>query len=132
MNLSSHNHGGLDVRDAPAVRPDLVVSVTTVGSPDEGADLADYLRRNVAPGGFTEGVLADFANSLGTVPGLLSGDSHPQDALKGLDALTRNGVQPGRGHRDDVNQMLGSTNLFESNPRPVFRSHANRMKNAGL
>jgi triacylglycerol lipase len=35
-------------------------------------------------------------------------------------------------HLDEVNQILGLTALFETNPRTVFRNHANRLKNAGL
>ncbi|MCY1017382.1 esterase/lipase family protein [Pyxidicoccus sp. MSG2] len=209
VNLIGHSHGGLDVRYVAAVRPDLVASVTTVGSPHKGADLADYLRRNLAPGGFTEGVVSYFANSLGTVLGLLSGYSQPQNAVKGLEALTRTGLTRynttfpagvpatscgqgaatglngqryyswsgtgvltnildvgdgslglssffysesndglvgrcsshfgtvlrdnyGMNHLDEVNQVLGLTNLFESDPKSVFRTHANRLKNAGL
>ncbi|RYZ34351.1 MAG: triacylglycerol lipase, partial [Myxococcaceae bacterium] len=40
VNLIGHSHGGLDVRYVAAVRPDLVASVTTVGTPHKGADLA--------------------------------------------------------------------------------------------
>ena len=35
-------------------------------------------------------------------------------------------------HLDEVNMMFGLGNLFETNPKSVFRAHANRMKNAGL
>jgi triacylglycerol lipase len=35
-------------------------------------------------------------------------------------------------HLDEVNQILGLVSIFESNPTSVFRSHANRLKNAGL
>jgi triacylglycerol lipase len=88
VNLIGHSHGGLDVRYVAAVRPDLVASVTSVGSPHKGADLADYLAANVEGGSFGESVLAYFANSLGTVLGLLTGSSNPQDAIAGLGSLT--------------------------------------------
>jgi len=88
VNLIGHSHGGLDVRYVAAVRPDLVASVTSVGSPHKGAALADYLRANVSGGSFTESALAFFANSLGTVLGLLTGSSNPQDAVAALDSLT--------------------------------------------
>ena len=42
VNLIGHSQGGLDVRYVAAVCPDLVASVTTVGSPHKGADLADF------------------------------------------------------------------------------------------
>jgi len=35
-------------------------------------------------------------------------------------------------HLDEVNQVLGLTALFETDPVVVFRNHANRLKNAGL
>ncbi len=92
VNLIGHSHGGLDVRYAAAVRPDLVASVTSVGTPHKGADLADYLAANVEGGSFTESVLAYFANSLGTVLGLLTGSSNPQDAIAGLGSLTSAGT----------------------------------------
>ncbi|NOK18283.1 lipase family alpha/beta hydrolase [Corallococcus carmarthensis] len=91
VNLIGHSHGGLDVRYVAAVRPDLVASVTTVGSPHKGADLAEYLRNNLKGGSFTESVLAYFANSLGTVLGLLSGHTQPQDAIGALAALSKAG-----------------------------------------
>ena len=92
VNLIGHSHGGLDVRYAAAARPDLVASVTSVGTPHKGADLADYLAANVAGGSFAESVLAYFANSLGTVLGLLTGSSNPQDAIAGLGSLTSAGT----------------------------------------
>jgi triacylglycerol lipase len=50
VNLIGHSHGGLDVRYVAAVRPDLVASVTSVGTPHKGADLADYLAAHVQGG----------------------------------------------------------------------------------
>jgi triacylglycerol lipase len=209
VNLIGHSHGGLDVRYVAAMRPDLVASVTTVGTPHKGADLADFLRRNLKDGSFTEDVLAFFADSLGTILGLLSGSSNPQDAIAGLEALTTDGTlksfnetypqglptsECGQGepvvdgiqyyswtgiapltnvfdvsdaalgisalvysgtndglvgrcsahfgkvirdtylqnHLDEVNQVLGLVSFLGSNPVSVFRSHANRLKNAGL
>jgi triacylglycerol lipase len=208
VNLIGHSHGGFDVRYVAAVRPDLVASVTTVGSPHKGAELATFLRDNIQNGGFTEGVLSLFANSLGTILGLLSGHSSPQDALAGLSSLTAEGTAAfnakypaglpatacGAGpatqggirfyswsgthpftnvfdvadlplkisstvyeddndglvgkcsshlgtvirddfdmnHLDEVNQTIGISALFATNPKTVFRNHANRLKNEGL
>jgi len=208
VNLIGHSHGGLDVRYVAAVRPDLVASVSSVGSPHKGAALADFLRANVQNGSFTESVLALFANSLGTVLSLLTGHTNPQDAIAGLDSLTTAGLAAfnaqypqgvpasacGQGaatvngiryyswsgtglltnaldvsdaplaltslvypeandglvgkcsshlgtvirdnyfhnHLDEVNQVLGLTSIFESSPPSIFRTHANRLKNAGL
>ena len=92
VNLIGHSHGGFDVRYVAAVRPDLVASVTSVGSPHKGAALADYLRANVSGGSFTESVLGFFANSLGTVLGLLTGTENQQNAIAGLNSLTSAGA----------------------------------------
>ncbi len=208
FNLIGHSHGGLDVRYVAAMRPDLVASVTTVGTPHQGADLADYLLAHLKSGGFTEGVLSLFADSLGTVLGLLSGHTETQDALAALGSLSSAGALAyntqfpaglpttacGNGpasanwisfyswgghsqltnlldvsdgalglsslvykgsndglvgtcsahfgtvlrddyqmnHLDEVNQVLGLTAIFATNPVSVFRTHANRLKNAGL
>jgi len=208
VNLIGHSHGGLDVRYVAAVRPDLVASVSSVASPHKGADLADFLRDNVEGGSFSEAVLSYFAESLGTVLGLLSGSTNPQDAIAALDALTSDGLATfnaqypqgvpttscgsgassvngiryyswsGTGvltnaldvsdaplaltsffysesndglvgrcsshlgqvirdnyfqnHLDEVNQVIGLVSVFESNPKTLFRNHANRLKNAGL
>jgi triacylglycerol lipase len=37
-----------------------------------------------------------------------------------------------QNHLDEVNQVLGLVSIFEANPRELFRTHANRLKNAGL
>jgi triacylglycerol lipase len=37
-----------------------------------------------------------------------------------------------QNHLDEVNQVLGLVSIFESNPKTLFRSQANRLKNAGL
>jgi triacylglycerol lipase len=208
VNLIGHSHGGLDVRYVAASRPDLVASVTSVGSPHKGADLADFLDANVVDGSFTEAVFAAFAEALGDVLALLTGHSHPQDAIAALGSLTSagtaafnaqfpqgvpatscgegafvvNGIRyyswSGTGiltnaldlgdpllgltslfydlandglvdrcsshlgdvirdnyfmnHVDEINHVLGLVSLFESNPKTVFRNHANRLKNAGL
>ncbi len=208
VNLIGHSHGGLDVRYAAAVRPDLVASVTSVGSPHKGADLADFLRDNVSGGSFTEGVLSFFADSLGTVIALLSGTSNPQQSLAALDSLRASGsaafnaqypqgiptTSCGEGaasvggiryyswsgtgvltnaldvsdvamgltslfytesndglvgrcsshlgdvirdnyfhnHLDEVNQVFGLVTVFDTNPKSLFRTHANRLKNKGL
>jgi triacylglycerol lipase len=38
----------------------------------------------------------------------------------------------GWNHLDEVNQVFGVRGLFASSPASVYRSHANRLKNAGL
>jgi len=208
VNLIGHSQGGIDARYVAAVRPDLVASVTTVGSPHKGADLADFLVANFENGSFGQIVLTTLFNSLGSIIELLSDSSDPQDAIGavatlssagaaafnaqypqgvpttscGSGAASANGIRfyswggtavftnfldisdpllgltasvysgPNDGlvgrcsshfgtvlkdnyfynHLDEVNQVIGLTSLFEASPPSVFRSHANRLKSAGL
>jgi triacylglycerol lipase len=208
VNLIGHSQGGLDVRYVLAVRPDLLASVTTVGSPHQGADLADWLLDRFDGDEFSEEVTATLASSLGLLLDLLTGTDHPQDAIAGLEQLGSEGAAAfnarypaglpssycGSGpvswdgvalyswtgtsvvtnlldvsdgplalaalvatessdglvgrcsahfgqvirdsyrmnHGDEVNQVAGLVSLFETNPRSIFRAHANRLKNAGL
>jgi len=208
VNLIGHSQGGLDVRYVLAARPDLLASVTTVGSPHQGADLADWLIDRFDGNGFAEEVAATLANALGVLLDLLTGTENPEDAIAGLEQLgsagaaafnerypaglplSRCGDGPasvggvalyswtgtsvltnfldvsdgplalaalvatedtdglvGRcsahfgkvirddyrmNHGDEVNQVAGLVSIFETNPKTIFRAHANRLKNAGL
>jgi triacylglycerol lipase len=208
VNLIGHSQGGIDVRYVLAARPDLVASVTTVGTPHEGADLADWLVAHTDENGFTGAVLDALGGTLGFVLSFLAGTDHPQDAIAALDQLSSGGMSafndrfpaglpaqycgggasqvngirlyswtgasvltnfldvadPSLGiaslfysgdndglvsrcsahfgqvlrddyrmnHLDEVNQLLGLVSIFSTNPKEVFRAHANRLKNAGL
>lgn len=208
VNLIGHSQGGLDIRYVAATRPDLVASLTTVGSPHKGADLADFLAAGYSAGGFSQAVLSGLGSFLEFALELLTGTDAPNDAIAALQSLTAasmgsfnaqypagvptsscgsgaavvNGIRlyswggtgvltnaldlldPGLGvtslfygeandglvgrcssrfgsvirdnyfmnHLDEVNQILGLVSIFESNPKTVFRAHANRLKNAGL
>ena len=35
-------------------------------------------------------------------------------------------------HLDAVNGFFGTVNLFETNPKSIYRTHANRLQAAGL
>jgi len=92
VNLIGHSQGGLDVRYVAAVRPDLVASVTTVGSPHKGAQLADFLVANFVNGSWTQAVITGLGNALGTAIGLLSGNDDPNDVIASLNSLTAAGL----------------------------------------
>lgn len=57
VNLIGHSHGGPTVRYVAAVRPDLVASVTSVGAPHKGSDVADLIR-NIPEGSAGEAIVA--------------------------------------------------------------------------
>ena len=204
VNLIGHSHGGPTARYIARVRPDLVASVTSVGSPHKGSPVADLIYGSPA-----ESLAASLGNALGGLIGLLSGGGYNQDLRSSLESLTTqgsaefnsfapagipttscgegaysaNGVRfyswGGTGvltnvldpsdallgttslafgfsqndglvgrcssrfgkvirdnyfmnHLDEVNQALGLHSLFETDPKAVFKQHANRLRNAGL
>jgi triacylglycerol lipase len=92
FNLIGHSQGGLDVRYVAAVRPDLVASVTTVGTPNKGSHVADYVDAHFLDGGFTTDAIATLGNALGTIIGLLSGSSNPQDAIGPIREISTTGI----------------------------------------
>jgi triacylglycerol lipase len=208
VHLIGHSQGGLDIRYVVAARPDLIASVTTVGTPHQGADLADWLLDHSADGGFTRAVIDALGSGLGFLLDVLAGTDNPQDALAALGQVSSDGMAAfnqhypmglpatycgsgpssqngvrfyswggtsaltnfldptdaplgiaslfasggndglvgrcsnhfgqiirddyGLNHLDEVNQILGLTPIFGTDPKALFRAHANRLKNAGL
>lgn len=87
FNLIGHSQGGIDARYIAAVRPDLVASVTTVGSPHTGTPVAsNLLLLPLDLGSVGVGALSDFFE-------LLSGTSSPNDGKASLEALAPAGMQ---------------------------------------
>lgn len=65
----------------------------------------------------------------------LAFEGEPNDGLVGrcsshLGDVIRDNYR--MNHLDTVNQVVGLTYLFETNPKTVFRTHVNRLKRAGL
>lgn len=88
FNLIGHSQGGIDSRYAAAVRPDLVASVTSVGSPHWGSDTADVIKDSPF-----EGVVLTIGNAIGTLLAFLSGDSsQQQNAMGSLESLNSEGA----------------------------------------
>lgn len=203
VNIIGHSHGGPTARYVAEVRPDLVASVTSVGSPHTGSDVADVIVNSPA-----SSLANTLGNTLGSLIDLLSDGGFEQDMEASLWSLTSqgsaefnqiapaaipttpcgpapssvNGVryyswagtatftnaldpdsallsttslafdEPNDGlvgkcsahmgkvirddyrmnHLDEVNQTFGLTSLFETDPKAVYRHHANRLKNQGL
>jgi len=209
FNLIGHSHGGPTIRYVAHVRPDLVASVTSIGSPHTGSKVADGLNAALPEGSLLRPVVAGFVDALSGLLEFLSGDSDPQYALGALKSLSSSGAAQfnarfprgmpttacgqgassvngirywswggtsvlthvldpsdalmgagslffgfeqndglvgrcsshlgvvlrddyGWNHLDEVNQVLGLTSWFASNPKSVIRAHANRLKLAGL
>ncbi|MCB1555576.1 MAG: triacylglycerol lipase [Xanthomonadales bacterium] len=91
FNLIGHSHGGPTIRYVASVRPDLVASITSVGSPHTGSAVADGLGVIAPPGSVAEALAAGFVNALSVLIEVLSGSGDPQNALAALDSLNSAG-----------------------------------------
>jgi len=88
VNLIGHSQGGPTSRYVAAVRPDLVASVTSIGSPHYGSDVADVISNSPL-----QGAAVAIGNAIGSLIALLSGDpSQQQNALAALEALNSSGA----------------------------------------
>lgn len=87
-NLVGHSHGGLDARFVYENFPDIVASVTTIGTPHHGSKVADYLAEKISEQGLWFGISKIAGNLLGRVIGLLSGSFYPQNAVRAIKGLT--------------------------------------------
>lgn len=92
FNLVGHSHGGPTARYVAAVRPDLVASVTSMGSPHTGSKVADAVASAAPEGSWTRTTVASFVNAFATVIEWFSGDNDPQDALGALTSLSSSGA----------------------------------------
>lgn len=91
FNLIGHSHGGPTIRYVASVRPDLVASITSVGSPHTGSDVADGLVTVAPPGSPQAALVGGLVDALSVFIELLSGDSDPQDAIGALISLSSDG-----------------------------------------
>lgn len=91
FNLIGHSHGGPTARYAASVRPDLVASVTLLGSPNTGAPAADAISATLPPSSPLRPLVAGFVNALSAFLGALSGNSDPQNVLGALSSLSTAG-----------------------------------------
>jgi triacylglycerol lipase len=88
VNLIGHSQGGLTSRYVAAVAPDLVASVTTIGTPHRGSEFADFVQGVLAydATGLSSDVIAAFINVFGILTS--SNNNTDQDALAALKTLT--------------------------------------------
>jgi triacylglycerol lipase len=87
VNLIGHSHGGPTARYVSGVAPELVASVTTVGSPHKGSKVADVLGDTLPAGSLSRTVVVSAVNAFSSLLGILSGNNTPQNGLGALDSL---------------------------------------------
>lgn len=93
VNLMGHSHGGPTVRYVAAMRPELVASVTSIGAPHKGSDVADLIRK-IPENSSAEKIVAGVVNAMGAAINFLSGSrsTHPQNSLGSLESLNSEGA----------------------------------------
>jgi triacylglycerol lipase len=91
FNLIGHSHGGNTARYVAAVAPDLVSSVTSVGTPHTGSKTADGLK-NFASAANVTGLAVGIVDGLSKLIAYLSGSSsNPQNSFEALKSLSTAG-----------------------------------------
>jgi triacylglycerol lipase len=93
FNLVGHSHGGNTIRYVAAVAPDLVASVTSVGTPHTGSKTADGIA-TITDATRATGLAATLVNGLSQLIAFLSGNNagNPQNALAALQSLGSKGA----------------------------------------
>lgn len=92
FNLIGHSQGGPTARYVASVRPDLVASMTSMGGPHAGSDVADALTAVLPPDSPLRPLVAVLLNAVSALIEVLSGDDDPQDAIAALESLSAAGA----------------------------------------
>lgn len=116
VNLIGHNQGGLTSRYVAAVAPQLVASVTTIGTPHRGSEFADFVQTVLAydPTGLSSTVIAAFVNVFGILTS--STNNTNQDALAALKTLTTS--QAATYNQNYPSAGLGAPGSCQTGRRP--------------
>jgi triacylglycerol lipase len=86
LNLIGHSQGGIDARYVAALRPQIVASITTVGTPHEGTPVAQNMLA------LPLGLGSDGVQGLADFFALLTGSTDPNDAHAVLAFLSPSGM----------------------------------------
>lgn len=93
VNLIGHSHGSQSIRYVAGLIPNQVASVTSVGGPAKGSNVADvvYAVTQSPIGPAASPIIAGAVNAFFSLVGIGSGHYYDQDAIAGLNSLTTAG-----------------------------------------
>lgn len=92
FNLVGHSHGGNTARYVAAVAPELVASVTSVGTPHTGSKTADGIK-NFTDAAHVTGLAVAVVDGLSNLIAFFSGSSgNPQSSFAALQSLSTAGA----------------------------------------
>ncbi len=86
VNIIGHSMGGLDARYVAEIRPDLVASVTTIGSPHKGTKAFEQFAGLVTEDGLFGALIPIFDDGIGILFELITGTPQPIDAVGAIQA----------------------------------------------
>jgi triacylglycerol lipase len=94
VNLIGHSQGTLDSRYVAAMIPSKIASVTGVGGPNTGTQVADTVLNvlNAPPGGIFSSVISSGVNAFFSLVDITSGQRYSQSSLAALNQLTTSGM----------------------------------------
>lgn len=123
VNLIAHSQGGYTARYAAAVMPQTVASVTTIGSPHRGSQVADWVASTPS---IMQDFLAGGATIAGQVLGLMVGQQQQQDPYGALNLMTSSGSAaytrqfPSAGLAPDCNASAATTDVRNGHVQRLY------------
>lgn len=84
FNIVAHSQGGMTGRYVANVRPDLVASITTMGTPHKGAPIADLLTDKTPEDSPLGGLIDLVGNAAGNLINLLGDNPEAPSNLRGM------------------------------------------------
>lgn len=123
VNLIAHSQGGLSSRYAAAVMPEAIASITTIGTPHRGSEVADWIASTPS---IVQGVIAGTASLAGSVFSFMVGEPLPQDPYGALNLMTTQGMAnfnqryPSAGLGANCSTNGASTNVVNGHTHRLY------------
>lgn len=123
VNLIAHSQGGYTARYAASVMPHAVASVTTIGSPHRGSEVADWIASTPS---IVQDFLAGGATLAGQLLGLMVGQPQQQDPYGALNLMTTEGSAaytrrfPSAGLASDCHATASSTDVRNGHVQRLY------------
>jgi triacylglycerol lipase len=92
-NLIGHSNGGLVARYILQNAPEMITSVTTIGTPHHGSKVADVVYGKIKKHRVRGALMVALGDLLSHAIGALSGNYYDQDSLSALEGLTTEGAK---------------------------------------
>ncbi len=88
VNIIAHSHGGPTARYVASVRPEMIVSVTTISGVNDGTPVADTLEDWMDESDAMYWIIDTLGNTLAEVVDMLSGGGFEQDLVASIGSMS--------------------------------------------